>query len=93
MKVSIKKDFLIETIANEKVLIGNGEQINFSRLVILNDTAAFIITELQNQSQAITVESLAQCLVDQYEVGYDEALSDVVELLQELERQGVVVLE
>lgn len=93
MKVSIKKDFLIETIANEKVLIGNGEQINFSRLVILNDTAAFIITELQNQSQAITVETLAQCLVDQYEVGYDEALSDVVELLQELERQGVVVLE
>lgn len=93
MKVSIKKDFLIETIANEKVLIGNGEQINFSRLVILNDTAAFIITELQNQSQAITVESLAQCLVDQYEVGYDEALADVVELLQELERQGVVVLE
>jgi hypothetical protein len=93
MKVSIKKDFLIETIANEKVLIGNGEQINFSRLVILNDTAAFIITELQNQSQSITVESLAQCLVDQYEVGYDEALSDVMELLQELERQGVVVLE
>lgn len=93
MKVSIKKDFLIETIANEKVLIGNGEQINFSRLVILNDTAAYIITELQNQSQAITVESLAQCLVDQYEVGYDEALADVVELLQELERQGVVVLE
>lgn len=93
MKVSIKKDFLIETIANEKVLIGNGEQINFSRLVILNDTAAFIIKELQNQSQAITVESLAQCLVDQYEVGYDEALSDVMELLQELERQGVVVLE
>lgn len=93
MKVSIKKDFLIETIANEKVLIGNGEQINFSRLVILNDTAAFIITELQNQSQAITVESLAQCLVDQYEVGYEKALSDVMELLQELERQGVVVLE
>lgn len=93
MKVSIKKDFLIETIANEKVLIGNGEQINFSRLVILSDTAAFIITELQNQSQAITVESLAQCLVDQYEVGYDEALSDVMELLQELEKQGVVVLE
>ena len=93
MKVSIKKDFLIETIANEKVLIGNGEQINFSRLVILNDTAAFIITELQNQSQALTVESLAQCLVDQYEVGYEEALSDVMELLQELERQGVVVLE
>ena len=93
MKVSIKKDFLIETIANEKVLIGNGEQINFSRLVILNDTAAFIITELQKQSQAITVESLAQCLVDQYEVGYEEALSDVMELLQGLERQGVVVLE
>lgn len=93
MKVSIKKDFLIETIANEKVLIGNGEQINFSRLVILNDTAAFIITELQKQSQAIEVESLAQSLVDLYEVAYDEALADVTELLYQLEKQEVVILE
>ena len=93
MKVSIKKDFLIETIANEKVLIGNCEQINFSRLVILNDTAAFIITELQKQSQAIEVESLAQSLVDLYEVAYDEALADVTELLYQLEKQEVVILE
>ena len=93
MKVSIKKDFLIETIANEKVLIGNGEQINFSRLVILNDTAAFIITELQKQSQAIEVESLVQSLVDLYEVAYDEALADVTELLYQLEKQEVVILE
>ena len=93
MKVSIKKDFLIETIANEKVLIGNGEQINFSRLVILNDTAAFIITELQKQSQAIEVESLAQSLVDLYEVAYDEALADVTELLYQLKKQEVVILE
>ena len=93
MKVSIKKDFLIETIANEKVLIGNGEQINFSRLVILNDTAAFIITELQNQSQAIEVESLAQSLVERYKVAFDEALADVTELLYQLEKQEVVILE
>lgn len=92
MKVSIKNDFLIETIANEKILIGNGEQINFSRLVILNDTAAFIITELQNQSQAIEVESLAQSLVERYEVAFDEALADVTELLYQLEKQEVVIL-
>ena len=30
MKAHIKSDFLIRTIANEKVLIGNGEQIIFS---------------------------------------------------------------
>ena len=47
MKAHIKSDFLIRTIANEKVLIGNGEQINFSKMLMLNDTAAFVIEELQ----------------------------------------------
>jgi hypothetical protein len=43
MKALIKPDFLIQTIANETVLIGSGEQINFSRMLVLNDTAVHIV--------------------------------------------------
>lgn len=46
MKATIKKDFLVREIAGEKVLIGNGEQINFSKMLVLNDTAAYLIEEL-----------------------------------------------
>ena len=93
MKVTIKKDFLIRTIANEKVLIGNGEQINFSKMIILNDTAAFIIKKLQEQLVPIDCEDLASCLEKEYEVGHAEALADVEALMQDLKNQNVVVIE
>ena len=90
MKVFIKKDFLIHTIANEKVLIGNGEQINFSKMLVLNDTAAFVIAELQKQDAPIALEELAQSLHNHFEVEYEVAFSDVKELLYQLQIQEVV---
>lgn len=93
MKVTIKKDFLIRTIANEKVLIGNGEQINFSKMIILNDTAACILEKLQEQSVSIDSEDLAACLEKKYEVDHTEALADVEDLMRQLEKQNVVVIE
>lgn len=93
MKAFIKKDFLIHTIANEKVLIGNGEQINFSKMLVLNNTAAFVIAELQKQDAPIAIEQLAQSLHEHFEVEYDVALSDVKELLDQLQEQEVVMTE
>ena len=90
MKVYIKKDFLIHTIANEKVLIGNGEQINFSKMLVLNDTAAFVIEELQKQDAPIALEELAQSLHNHFEVEYDVAFSDVKELINQLQEQEVI---
>ena len=90
MKVFIKKDFLIHTIANEKVLIGNGEQINFSKMLVLNDTAAFVIEELQKQDAPIALEELAQSLHNHFEVEYDVAFSDVKELINQLQEQEVI---
>ena len=92
MKAFIKKDFLIHTIANEKVLIGNGEQINFSKMLVLNDTAAFIIAELQKQDAPIALEELAQSLHNHFEVEYEVAFSDVKELINQLQEQEVISL-
>ena len=93
MKAFIKKDFLIHSIANEKVLIGNGEQINFSKMLVLNDTAAFVIAELQKQDTPIAIEELAQGLHEHFEVEYEIAFSDVKELIYQLQEQEVVVIE
>lgn len=92
MKVAIKKDFLLRNVAGENVLIGCGEQINFSRMLMLNDTAARIVKMLQNRSAA-TDEDLARQISEEYEVGYDEAFGDVGDVLAALEEQGVVVLD
>ena len=65
----------------------------YEAMLILNDTAAFVIEELQRQAVPVDVETLAQCLADSYEVSLPEALADVKTLMTQLESQGVVVLE
>ena len=92
MNAAIKKDFLIRTIANEKILIGSGEQINFSKMLMLNDTAVFVIEELQKHSAPVACETLAGRLSDVYDVDYADALADVEELVRHLETLGVVVV-
>ncbi|MBQ5705028.1 MAG: PqqD family protein [Bacteroidaceae bacterium] len=93
MKALIKPDFLIQTIANETVLIGSGEQINFSRMLVLNDTAIHIVEQLQQHFSPVSSETLAQSLVESYQVDFSEAVADVEELLRLLAEQGVVVIE
>lgn len=91
MKAIIKKDFLLHSIANEQILIGAGEQINFSKMLMLNDTAAWIITELQKRPT--TLEELVLRLTDIYEVTKQKAKVDIEELLCQLEQQGVITIE
>lgn len=90
MKVILKPDFIIHDIAGEKVLIGAGEQVDFSKMLMLNDTAACIITALQKQPA--TVEELAGLLVEGCEVPLQEAYADVEVLLDKLVRLGVVIV-
>ena len=92
MKATLKPDFLVHDIAGEQILIGGGEQINFSKMLMLNETSAYLITELKKRTTA-TDSELAQCLTAEYEVGPEEAFKDVQELLRQLEGQGVVILE
>ena len=93
MKAKIKDGFLIREIADEKVLIGSGEQINFSKMLVLNDTAACVVEELQKRPEPVGSDDLARSLSEAYEVDFAGALADVEELLRYLEAQGVVVVE
>lgn len=51
IKATLKKDFLIRNIAGENVLIGCGEQVNFSKMLILNDTATSLVSKLQQKKR------------------------------------------
>ena len=49
MKITLKTDFTIHNIAGEKVLINVEQRVDFSKMLMLNDTAAWVIAELQKQ--------------------------------------------
>lgn len=60
-------------------------------MLMLNNTAAWIITELQKQP--ITSEELALRLTEIYEVTEQKAKVDIEELFCQLEQQGVIIIE
>ena len=62
-------------------------------MLVLNDTAVFVITELQKHEQPVSAEELAESLQASFEVEYAEALTDVKELLYQLKEQDVVIIE
>ena len=80
--MKLKTGFALHEVCGEKVLIAEGiENINFSKMVNLNSTAAFL-WEKANEAD-FTAESLAKILTEEYEVDYSEALKDTQDLINQ----------
>ena len=86
----IKNDFVLREVCGESVIMGEGlKAIDFRKLLALNETAAWIWKEAQAQGD-FTVESLTERLCDEYDVTAEEARSCVTELLDKLDKEGVI---
>lgn len=89
MKLKMRPDYLVQEIAGEKILIaGLSESINYSRMLVLNDSAAELVNTLIAKSASI--EDLVKILTDNYRVEADQAREDVKKLLNDLEQQNVL---
>ena len=88
MEMKIKDGLLIRDIAGEHVVIDASEGVDFSKMAMASDTAVSVIKAMQQG--VCTAEELAKRLADEYEVTEEEALADVKELIEEMERQGIL---
>ena len=86
--MKIKDGLLIRDIAGEHVVIDASEGVDFSKMAMASDTAVSVIKAMQQG--VCTAEELAKRLADEYEVTEEEALADVKELIEEMERQGIL---
>ena len=74
--------FLMRQVAGRYVLAPVGDTVKtFSGMITMNATGKFL-WDLLEQEQ--TVDSLAQALVDTYEVSFDNAKEDVIKYLEPL---------
>ncbi len=81
--------FKLRSIAGEMVVSGEGvAQINFNKLLALNETAAYLWQSVEGKE--FDVESLADLLANHYEVERATALSDAQALLDKWVECGVV---
>jgi len=86
----IKNDFVLREVCGENVIMCEGlKAIDFRKILALNKSAAWLWKEAQAQGD-FTVESLTERLCEEYEVSDEEAKSCVTDLLEKLDKEGVI---
>lgn len=84
-----KKGFVLRDICGQKVISGEGlEQVNFSNLISLNETAAFLWEVVEDKE--FTAEIMADALCLEYEVEHEIALRDAEALCTKWKEIGLI---
>lgn len=69
----VKKGFINRNVCGESVLLATGqENIDFTNIISLNETANFLWNELA-QREDFTIDDMVELLTGEYEVEADEA--------------------
>lgn len=89
--MKLKEGFKLRPLGREFIIVGEGRsQVNFNKMISLNDTAAYLWKELSGMD--FTVEDMADKLCEQYEVTRKIALVDSMNLaLKWIEAELVAV--
>ena len=87
--MKIKKGFVLRQLLGEYVITGEGlERVNFNKIITLNATAAYLWEAVQDKD--FTADSLADLLMDRYEVDKETALKDSETLVKSWNEAGLV---
>ena len=85
----IKKGFVLRTLGDEQIVSGEGlEQINFTRLISLNHSAAYLWKEVEGKD--FDAQTLAGLLVKRYTVDEATALADAQKLAETWKNAGLL---
>ena len=86
--MKIKEGFLLRELCGAHIVTAEGlENINFNKLISLNETAAFLWKALIGKE--FTVEDMAQLLVDEWGIDMELALKDSENLCKAWEEAGI----
>ena len=86
--MKIKEGFVLRTICGQNVVSGEGTaNVNFSKLVSLNDSAAYLFKAVGQEE--FTPERLADLLMQEYEVERARALKAAESLCAQWMELGI----
>mgnify|MGYP003289563780 CR=1 FL=1 len=87
--MKIKNGFELREMCGEHIIIGTGvENIDFSKVISLNESAASLWREVEGKE--FTPETLAALLMGQYDVDEATALADATALANQWVSVGIV---
>ena len=88
--MKIKKNFVLRQVAGSWVVLSIAEAtVDFDGMLTLNESGLMLWKLLE---QGCTKEELANALTEEYEVSFEQALVDVGEFLEKLNRAGCIEL-
>lgn len=86
--MKINNNFILRKIAGESILIPTWTTTqNFNGLISLNGMATFI---WENLGKVDSVDDLINLVLDEYDVDYDTAKTDIQEFVKSLQQVGIV---
>lgn len=81
--------FRLRKLGNEHIIVGEGlAQINFNKMISLNDTAAYLWESVVGKE--FTAETLTDLLCERYEVDRERAEADAAALVEKWLEAGIV---
>ncbi len=84
-----KKGFNLRTVCGENIIVAEGlDNIDFSRIINLNESAAFLWKNIQEKD--FDVDTLTSLLTTEYEVDEQTARQDIVKLIDEWDKAGLI---
>ena len=88
--MKIKENFVLRKVAGAYTVLALGEAtVNFDGVLTLNESGVMLWVLIE---QGSTKEDLAKALTDTYDVTYEQALADVDEYLEKLNKAGCLEL-
>ena len=85
----IKEGFTLRDICGEHVVVGEGlEQVNFNKIISLNESAAWLWEQLQGKD--FDERTVTYLLQQHYIVAEEQACVDAARLLRKWEVQGLI---
>ena len=86
----IKNGFVLREVCGEQVIMGEGVgALDFGKLLCLNETAAWLWQKAAELGD-FSIDSLADALCAEYDVGKDQAKMDVAAIVAEWQKVNVL---
>lgn len=84
-----KQGFNLRHVGSEHIIVAEGlENIDFSKIISLNDSAAFLWTKVKDKE--FTIKDLAELLIDEYDIDDATASTDAEVLAESWVKADIV---
>jgi len=84
-----KKGFKLRNVCGENIIVAEGiENIDFSRIISMNESAAFLWNKIQGKD--FNADTLVEMILEEYDIDKDTARSDIEQLVKKWQEAGIV---